>query len=254
MNIKCLRNGVLTAFSTLLCLVGPAMATDSRYLDDEWHFTLSPLFLWGMSIDGSSTVGSEELPLEVDFNDVLENLSFVFTVHYEMQKGDWTLFAEYQYVDLEPSFTTPPGGNADIDFQDQMAELGVAYRVASFGRNDLELLGGARFTGQDLDLKIGPGVQLLDVSDSWVDGFIGLRVFTHISENWTFIGRGDMGAGGSDFVWNIALMVDYQFKDWGSVFLGYRWLDYDYDSGSGTSRYAYDALQQGPLAGLSIHW
>lgn len=49
-------------------------------------------------------------------------------------------------------------------------------------------------------------------------------------------------------------MFDYQFKDWGSVFFGYRWLDYDYDSGGGLDHYGYDALQQGPLAGLSFYW
>ena len=253
MNMKCVKNTVMFVI-LFLCVASHAMAANPKIPDDEWHFTLSPLFLWGMNINGSSTVGPKELPLQIDFDDVLDNLNAVFTIHFEMQKGDWTIFAEYQYVDLDPSFTTPTGVNAGIDFKDQMGELGIAYKVATFGKNDLELLGGARYTRQDLDLKIGPGVQLLDVSESWVDGFIGMRVFTHISDNWTFIGRGDIGAGGDDFIWNIVGMVDYQFKDWGSVFFGYRWLDYDYETGSGTNHYAYDALQQGPLAGLSIHW
>lgn len=237
-----------------ICIAVPSIAADAKASEDEWHFTLSPLFLWGMGIDGSSTVGSEELPLQLDFGDVLDNLDAVFTIHFEMQKGDWTIFAEYQYVDLEPSVSTPSGVEAGIGFVDQMGELGVAYRVATLGINDLQILGGARLTSQDLEVQLGPGIQLLDISESWVDGFVGMRVFTHISDNWTFIGRGDIGAGGSDFVWNLVGMVDYQFKDWGSVFFGYRWLDYDYSSGSGKNYYAYDALQQGPLAGLSFYW
>ena len=237
-----------------ICIAVPSIAADTKASEDELHFTLSPLFLWGMGIDGSSTVGSEELPLQLDFGDVLDNLDAVFTIHFEMQKGDWTIFAEYQYVDLEPSVSTPSGVEASIGFVDQMGELGVAYRVATLGINDLQILGGARLTSQDLDVQLGPGIQLLDISESWVDGFVGMRVFTHISDNWTFIGRGDIGAGGSDFVWNLVGMVDYQFKDWGSVFFGYRWLDYDYSSGSGKNYYAYDALQQGPLAGIAFHW
>ena len=237
-----------------ICIAVPSIAADTKASEDEWHFTLSPLFLWGMGIDGSSTVGSEELPLQLDFGDVLDNLDAVFTIHFEMQKGDWTIFAEYQYVDLEPSVSTPSGVEGGIGFVDQMGELGVAYRVATLGINDIQILGGARLTSQDLDVQLGPGIQLLDISESWVDGFVGMRVFTHISDNWTFIGRGDIGAGGSDFVWNLVGMVDYQFKDWGSVFFGYRWLDYDYSSGSGKNYYAYDALQQGPLAGLSFYW
>ena len=66
--------------------------------------------------------------------------------------------------------------------------------------------------------------------------------------------RGDIGAGGSDFVWNVSFILDYQFRHWGSVFIGYRWLDFDYSSGSGPDRYAYNALQQGPLAGIGFHW
>jgi len=49
-------------------------------------------------------------------------------------------------------------------------------------------------------------------------------------------------------------MFDYRFRDWGSVFLGYRWMDFDYSSGSGINHYAYDATQQGPLAGLMFYW
>ena len=253
MKIKSLQKVVLPVCLSI-CIAGSAMAADAKSSDDEWHFTLSPLFLWGMNIDGTSQIGPEDAPLNIDFGDVLDNLSAVFTVHFEAQKGDWTLFAEYQYVDLDPSFESSSVVSADLDYQNQMGELGVAYRVATFGINDLEVLAGARYTRQDLQVDLNPGPVPVDITETWWDGFAGLRIFTHISDSWTFIGRADIGGGGSDFVWNLVGMFDYQFKDWGSVFFGYRWLDYDYDSGSGLDHYAYDALQQGPLAGLSFHW
>lgn len=254
MKINSLKKTVLPICISI-CIAASTIASDAKASDDKWRFTLSPLFLWGMNIDGTSTIGPVSAPLDLNFtDDILENLAAVFTFHFEAQKRNWTFFAEYQYVDLDPSAETSFGIDANIDFKDQLGELGVAYKVASFGINDLQVLGGARYTRQDLDVKLGPGVQLLDVGESWWDGFAGLRIFTHISENWTFIGRGDIGTGGSDFIWNIVGMIDYQFKDWGSVFFGYKWLDYDYDNGSGLDRYAYDALQQGPLAGLSFHW
>lgn len=254
MKIKSLQKAVLPICLSV-CIAGSAMAADAKPSDDEWHFTLSPLFLWGMNVDGTSQIGPVTAPLELNFtDDILENLSAVFTVHFEAQKRDWTLFAEYQYVDLDPSVTISSVESADIDFQNQLGELGVAYRVATFSINELEILGGARYTRQDLDVTLSTGPELVDISETWWDGFVGLRIFTHISEEWTFIGRGDIGTGDSDFIWNLVGMVDYQFKDWGSVFFGYRLLDYDYDSGSGIDRYAYDALQQGPLAGLSFYW
>lgn len=254
MKIKSLQKAALATCMTV-CIAGSAMAADAKSPDDEWHFTLAPLFLWGMNIDGTSQIGPVSAPLDLTFtDDILENLSAVFTIHFEAQRRDWTLFAEYQYVDLDPSVETPSAASADIDFQNQLGELGVAYRVATFGINDLEVLGGARYTRQDLEVNLNPGPVPVNVTETWWDGFAGLRIFTHISDSWTFIGRADIGGGGSDFVWNLVGMFDYQFKDWGSVFFGYRWLDYDYDSGNGFDRYAYDATQQGPLAGLSFHW
>ena len=75
-----------------------------------------------------------------------------------------------------------------------------------------------------------------------------------MSDRWSFIGRVDYGAGGSDGTWGLVGMFDYRFKNWGSVFFGYKWMDFDYSSGSGLDRYTYDATQQGPLAGLNFHW
>ena len=98
------------------------------------------------------------------------------------------------------------------------------------------------------------GPQLVDSTEDWLDVFGGVRLWTHFNENWTLTSRGDIGFGDSDLVWNVSFIIDYQFKKWGSVFGGYRWMDYDYDSGSGQDRYAYNALQQGPLLGVTLHW
>ncbi len=73
--------------------------------DDEWKFSLAPLFLWGMSMNGTSQVGPITTPLNLDFqDDVLENLEAVLTLHFEARKNDLALFAEYQYVDLGPMY------------------------------------------------------------------------------------------------------------------------------------------------------
>ena len=238
-----------------LALILPSLAVAQNSSgEDEWQFRLAPLFLWGMNIDGNTQIGRAEAPIDIEFDDVLENIQAVFTIHFEARKRDLTLFAEYQYVDLQPSFDTPVGPVAELDQTIQMGELGAAYKIATFGVTDLEVLAGARFTRQDLDIDLDPGPVILSTDESWVDGFAGVRFYTYLNEKWTLSGRCDIGAGGSDFVWNIAAMVDYRFRDWGSAFFGYRWLDYDYESGSQADFYSYNALQQGPLAGLAFYW
>lgn len=245
---------VVTLLSSILIIPLTLSAAPDR-TSDEWQFTLAPLFLWGMNIDGTSQIGQVEAPLDLSFSDdILENLSAVFTVHFEAYKNNLSLFAEYQYTELDPTTTIPNGAELDIDFTNQLAELGAGYRVTTWGNTDVEPIIGARWTSQDLKNQVKGGPVLVDISENWWDGFAGVRLWTRFNDKWTLASRGDIGAGGSDFVLNVSFILDYQFRGWGSVFLGYRWLDYDYSSGSGPDRYAYDALQQGPLAGIAFHW
>ncbi len=240
--------------SFLFFPVSPTFAGRDRQSDD-WQFALSPLFLWGMSLDGTTVIGPVSAPLQLDFkDDVFGNLGAVFTVHFDAKKDDLALFAEYQYVNLEPSSSIPNGPTVDVDFTIQAAEFGAGYRALTWGNTDVEPILGLRWTYQDLGATVQGGPQLVDSTEDWWDVFGGVRLWTHFNEKWTLISRGDIGFGDSDLVWNVSFMVDYQFKKWGSIFAGYRWMDYDYDSGSGQDRYAYNALQQGPLLGLSFYW
>lgn len=231
---------------------------------DDWEFGLSPLFLWGKSVDGDSSINGKTAPVDLDFrDDILENMEAVFTVHFEARRGDWAFFTEYQYVDLEPNIqakTGPISINANVTFKEKYAELGGAWTFSRENRTRWELLAGGRYTDQNIKVVIkpsGPG-DMADLpegkirgGDDWVTPFVGVRVFHSLGERWTFIGRADYGYGGSDnTVGNVALQFDYRFNDWGSVFIGGRYMKYDYDDDS----YSFKADETGPLAGLTVHW
>lgn len=230
---------------------------------DEWEFALSPLFLWGVSLDGESTINGKAAPLDLEFrDDILENMDAVFTLHMEARKDDWSLFAEYQYIDLNPGGQAqlgPLSVEADITFKEDLLELGAGWAFSDNGRTRWELIGGGRYTDQsirvvvDVDTPIPPieGSNTFRGGDDWWQGFAGVRVAHALGERWTFIGRADLGYGGSDnSSYNLAFQFDYRFRDWGSAFFGARYLSYDYDS----SIYGFDADKAGPLAGLTIHW
>lgn len=252
-----MKNRVTVTFLSSLILLS-ATCNLAFAEDDGWNFMVSPMFLWGKSIEGTQQIGPSSSELNLKFKDeILENLAAAFTLHFEASKNDLTLFADYQYSKLDPSVETNLGPVIDIDLKDQSVEFGAGYRVATFGINDLHVIGGARYKRQDMEVTLnpGPGLGLFDIRDHWWDGFIGLRIFTHISDNLTFIGRGDVATGGSDIAWNISALIDYQFKDWGSVFAGYKWLDYDYDNEEeGADRFVFDVTEQGPVAGLAIYF
>ena len=234
-----------------------AHAVGSNSTNGQWEFSLAPLFLWAQGIEGDSQIGPTTTPLDITFEDAFDNLEATFTIHYEMKRDALTLFAEYQFVELTPAAVGPMNTELDIDFKDTIGELGVGYWVFGTDRTDWEVIGGARYTKQDLDVSFKNGPDLLSTDEDWWVGFFGGRFSAQLSKNWSFMGRADFGVGPgkTNQIWNLVGMFDYRFKDWGSVFAGYKWAPSAEEStAKGPDHYAYDATQQGPLVGLNFHW
>ncbi len=266
----CEKLGQMAVIALLTASSNIALAQSDNDQDisnnGDWEFTLAPLFLWGMGINGGATIGDATAPLDLEFGDIFSNLETVFTLHFEARKDKWTIFSEIQYVDLGPEINVskgPVSTVADIGFKNTMIELGGAYAFRETQNTRWEVLGGVRYTDQDVDveaiLTFPPPVNEQNIAveggDSWSHAFVGTRFFGSMSDEWTFIARTDVGYGGSDnTAFNAVAMFDYQFNDWGSVFFGYRYLSYDYDNDKADDTYVFDAYQSGPLAGLMIHW
>jgi len=238
---------LIAAVLLAMAAASSAHAAGGNSTNGEWEFQLAPLFLWAQGIEGDSQIGPSRTPLDITFKDAFDNLEATFTIHYEMKRDALSLFAEYQYVDLAPTAEGPMGTELNIGFKDTIAELGVGYWVAGTERTDWEVIGGTRYTKQDMSVSVKGGPKLVNVDESWWVGFFGGRFSADLSKNWTL--------GDTNRIWNLVGMFDYRFRDWGSVFAGYKWMDYDYDNGEiGLDHFAYNATQQGPLLGLNFHW
>jgi hypothetical protein len=253
----------MCAITALALVAAPAAANE-----EEWEFSLAPMYLWAKNIEGSSTIGGKEAPLDLDFkDDILDNLDAAFSVHFEAKKGVLTLYAEYNYAVLDPTTSNTIGPvqiDAAVEFSDIMWEAGATWTFAQSRGSSWELVGGIRYVDQDVDVKIsresGPGIlplpDKISGGDDWWQGVAGLRYTASITDRWSFSLRGDLGYGDSDnkSLHSIAYL-DHRFRDWGSFFFGYRYLDTDYDNGrSGDSGYAFDGDQQGPVLGLNFHF
>lgn len=260
---KAITLATATSLTGYLLLAGnQAMAQD-----EEWEFSVAPLYLWGKSIDATSGAGGRELPVDLTFKDeVLENLESAYAFHFEARKDKLIWFAEYNYANLEPSGGSSVGPidvKARIDFQDIMTEGGVTYAFAETGSTRWEAVGGLRYYKQHAEIKFSsnrpgniPLPNKLRIGDSWVHPFAGLRVITQFNERWSLRLRGDYGYEDSDnsAVQGIAT-VGYRFSDWGAAFFGYRYYDMDYQgAGKGLDQYSFDGDQQGPLVGLNLYF
>lgn len=231
-----------------------------------WEYSVSPLYLWAKAIDATSTVAGKHTTLDLDFDDILSELDTAFAIHFEAKQGALTLFAEYNYAKLDPTIEQSVGPitiKADIEFKDTLWEIGATYAFAESDTTRWEVLGGIRYRDQELDLGldtggIGPGVlpDAISAGDDWWQGFGGFRVSTRLTERWSFRARADLGyEDTNNQMGHVSAMFDYRFRDWGSFFVGYRYMDIDYDNRkSGPDGYGYNGDEQGPLLGMSFYF
>src|SRR5688572_22551054 len=86
--------GVLVAAAVLT----PAPAHAQQ--NDEWAFTLAPLYLWATELDGQLTAGNRTAPVFLEFADAADNLGGAFAFHFEAQKGRWGVLTDLNFVRL----------------------------------------------------------------------------------------------------------------------------------------------------------
>ncbi len=244
MNRLILKSVLLS--SLLLAGIGNAQA------ESEWKHTLVPLYLWGAGIEGTSQIGPVAAPISIEFKDALENLDTALTVHYEANKGKLGFMVDYFHLSLAPESSLPNGAPVSVNLTNNIWELGMIYRPDN--AKGLEVLYGLRGMEVNLDASIGPSPEKTLADRDWIDVFVGLRKNFALSDKVSFMARGDIGTGDSDLVWNASLLFDYRFNKTVSMLGGYRWLDYDYETGSGREHFSYDVTYQGPAIALRFDW
>ncbi len=235
----------------ILVAVAAAAPVGAQDQSDEWQFQIAPFYLWAADINGTMTVRDRlDNDFEVDFKDAFSNLEIGFTVHFEARKDRWGLLADAFYLNVAGSQDIDtPGQTADVEVENLILEGAGGYEFA----DTWWVIAGVRYFRLDSDigfqLQIAPDIE---VAESWTDFFAGVMWRPQLGKRWTFSGRFDIGAGGSDLVWNAAALVDYRLGKWAAVFAGYRHLDYDYENENAGIK--YDMSMSGPLAAFRFFW
>jgi hypothetical protein len=256
------RNIIITIF-TVIFLIGIAMfspsvltAQDTSPKEKNWEFNLAPFYLWAVSVDGDLTVMGNTQQLKADFDEITSGLEGVFTVHFEgMHKSGFGFLTDVEYLNLGGQQTTPGPLplTLDVDFTLVMAELAGIYRF-NLNENALDLIYGVRYYGLDTEIEVVGAPPRVDKDKDWVDAMLGARYIWTINEKWNFKARGDVGFIGSDLTWNVAGLFKFQPWKHVSLLFGYRYMDVDYEDGSGADLFKYDMTMHGPLLGVDFSW
>lgn len=252
---------------------------------DEWEFDLIPYF-WMAGLKGDVTLKGNDAKVDMSFGDIWDGLKFGAQTHFEAKKGKWGIFLDATYMKLSTDIEgsrrrVGPGGvievdtllDAEMSMEEWLIEFGGAYQIAKTpivqdknGMMYLDLLVGGRYwylsTDVDVDLIREGNVNVVarsfsaDGSKQWIDPFIGLRTRIQLTKNLMLVLRGDVGgfSVGSKFSWNASGYLGYSVSEMISLWAGYRALGVDYHDGSGSSKFVYDVIMQGPSLGISFRF
>ena len=220
---------------------------------DQWHFELKPLYLWFLSMEGDTTIPPSESNPGGTSNLDEGKLTSAFSLHFEAGKGDWTVFTDYLYgqytADNINISSSPIQGNSELTMH--LAELGVTYRVLEDFWYRFELLGGVRYMYVENKFdSYSENLGTLSAKNNLWDGFGGIRLTGFLNDSISATVRADVGGGSSDLVWNVAALVDWQYLNWGSVYAGYRVLDYSVSK----EALGLNLQAKGPVIGLAFNW
>jgi len=260
----------------------------------DWTFTVTP-YAWLPFLQGDVTVKGRTVDIDVNPFELLADLEAVpFMGYSEARRGPLVLYNDifYAKVGVDASVSRSVrnltvGASADVDAVLTIIEAGGAFEVARWSSGGVggltgifgpvrytavDLLAGARYWHQDIDIKFGL-TGTLDVGGlvvsrgraiarggdvDWVDPLVGFRIRQGMAPGQELLLRADVGGfdAGSKFSWNVLGAYSFNLAVRDGVtysgMLGYRALSVDFEKGSGTNRYEYDVVQHGPVVGLTI--
>ncbi len=253
-SLRVTLNGLVTYLLVVtltgLVFAGTAIAGVVRddKSDSDWEVLLAP-YLWGTAIKGTSRVGRLP-PVDVDasFSDILSNLNMAFALHTEFHRGKWAFVIDPFWASLEMDAEY---GSAEVEARiDQfILETWGAYKLTP----NWEILGGARYMDQDIEIEVGLPDPFDDrkvkAGDDWLDWFLGARFHYPVAERWSISGRGDVKlAGDSDSTYSLSVFLNRKFGETMLLNLGYKYLDTEYDD---APVYLWDARMQGFVVGYT---
>lgn len=216
--------------------------------DDPWQFEVTPFF-WGVAFDGTSSVGRlPALDVDMSLGDMFDNFNMGVAVFAVAHKGDVSLLSEFTYLSLEKEDTSPAGERSQ-NLDTYLVMAAGAYRLP-FALNT-DLYAGVRFVRMDISSELN-GRKTIGGDKDWIDPIVGIHLSIPFTDALSFNLHADIGGFGvgSDFTYMVMPVLKYQFSDFISGKVAWRWLDVDYDKDD----FAMDMLISGPMLGVTFSW
>ncbi len=251
---------IFIIFAALLLTANISAAAPEEEKQKSWTFDLEP-YLMASNISGNASVGrATGVDVDIEFSDILETLNIGAMIHFEAHhESGWGIWLDYGFMDLSQDTSGPVGGVASTDLRQGVMEAFALYRQ-DLAHGKLDYIAGIRWWDNDIDITVDPSLFPGSISKKvradWVDAVIGARWTHHISENWHFRLRGDIGGLGlsSDFTGTTSAGIIYVINDLLDIDLTYKatWVDYEEGTKHTPDHFEYDTVTHGPILGLNF--
>ncbi len=224
------------------------------------HFSIAP-YLWIVNVNATNTVGNASVPMEISFGDLFKAMKFGGQAHLELKQNKWGAIFDTTYMNIGEdnlAIQIPlVEASANYGFKIWMYEFMGTYRLAGRMDNGLEMLIGARYTRQKLNMNITLGPLELSggYDEDWIDPIIGARYYAALGSRVFISLRGDVGGFdvGSKFSYQLAGLLGFRISRVIDIGVGYRHMDIDYSNKKEGGRlFKFDGYQTGFLVGLNF--
>jgi hypothetical protein len=223
----------------------------------NWWLNITP-YAWITATQGDMGVAGRVAPVDISFQDTLDNLDFAFMLAFEGGFNRWAFGFDGIYGASSSSAALPaaaaPYTTATVNFDQFFARVHVGYQVYVEDHAKLTAFVGARYSYLSSEIIITGGAPALneDGSKSWVDPVIGMHGSWNLNNRWLVQGGGDIGGFGvnSDLIWQANLAIGYRFTESLIGLVGYRGLGVDYSDGG----FLVDTVAHGPVIGMSFRF
>lgn len=211
-------------------------------------------YLWATGLEGRMRTLPPLPTVKVDigFDQVMKNFDGGIMGAGEIGYGRYLLFLDVIASKISPNKTVYPVGfpaGVKVDSASFIGLAAAGYRFVDTDSYSLDGFAGVRgfSTKNTLRVQLLPGTLKLSESEQWADAVIGARFKLNLTPSWYLTTIGFVGKGASRYEWDVFGGVGYAIDQRWSAFAGYRAMKVDYRNGN----FIFDALQQGPVLGLT---
>ena len=131
-------------------------------LDDAWRFSLS-MPGWIPWLQGDSGVNGITTHIDLGPDDIVPRIDMAADIRMEAHKGRFSIMGEFLYMSLSDGIgTNTVVKKLDVQVDQTMGDLGMAWRVIDSPRGYLDVVGGVRYTNYYQKLALQPNDARID--------------------------------------------------------------------------------------------